>query len=119
MKTVKIEIELPEFEGFEYTGEFRIAKEGEYHLSACGSGIVESTSGFNRHILKKVEQWRDAKFPEDWGKEARFTDDKVEWLVSTLAGYDKYDKCDNWISGEPCPAHKHFHWDTCQVRVGS
>jgi hypothetical protein len=85
---MKVEIELPEIEGFEYTGEFRAPNKGEFYLrvnyrdNACCNFIQECDddddyknyaccnfiqecdddfylAGSSRHILRKVKQYRE------------------------------------------------------------
>ena len=56
---MKVEIELPEIEGYEYTGEYRCPKKGEYFLgcaslTAC-SIEYEGSMNVGTHILKKVK----------------------------------------------------------------
>lgn len=51
----KIEIDLPEIEGFEYTGEYRAYKNGEFYLSSTNQATKATCSGGHSHwpILKK------------------------------------------------------------------
>ena len=60
---MKVEIELPEIEGFEYTGDFRHVKIGEYFLNTkfptiyatlCDETYGSYNGNFKRHILRKV-----------------------------------------------------------------
>ncbi len=50
-KRMKVEIELPEIEGFEYTGEFRYPKQGECFLE--GTSKVSFAAG-DFLLLKKI-----------------------------------------------------------------
>jgi len=53
---MKVLIELPEIEGFGYTGEYRKAKEGEWFLGATGEPIEASPMMCEpRPLLKKIE----------------------------------------------------------------
>jgi hypothetical protein len=55
---MKVEIELPELEGFEYTGEYRPVMSGEYFLNSNNKPEFASSSYVsNYHILKPVEKW--------------------------------------------------------------
>ena len=59
---MKLEIDLPEIEGYEYTGEFRCPKAGEYYLDGSGVSciIMEAVAtilGVRFHILRK-KRWR-------------------------------------------------------------
>jgi hypothetical protein len=45
-------------------------------------------------------EWVDAVMPGDWGKEARFGDDKKEWLPGMISGYSVLpDRSFCWWSG--------------------
>ena len=84
-KKMKVNIELPEIEGFSYTGEYRFPDKGEYYEHE-GSAL-ESTynMGCSRFILKKVVKWRKVNCLEDIGKEARFRDlHSEEWKEGYL-----------------------------------
>lgn len=61
-KTVKASMELPELpEGFEYTGEYRKARSGEYtYDSSMSLQCWNNTSVFEYPIIRKCEVWRDA-----------------------------------------------------------
>ena len=60
---MKVEIDLPEIEGYEYTGEYRCPKAGEYYLDgsgrtvSCHYGSRGDTYGVRFHILRK-KRWR-------------------------------------------------------------
>lgn len=63
-KTVKVEMELPAIEGYEYTGEYREFKVGEYFLTDTTKKIVEKAkydSGAEYPIMRPVTKWRDAR----------------------------------------------------------
>ena len=52
---MKVEIDLPEIEGFEYTGEYRTPKAGENFVSHLGPFVATTTASISvaRLILKK------------------------------------------------------------------
>lgn len=55
---MKVEIELPEIEGYEYTGEYRTPRKGEYgynHATGLPFTALESNAYMVSHILEKVE----------------------------------------------------------------
>jgi len=56
---MKVEIELPEIEGYEYTGEYRVPRKGEYTLGCASltlcSIVYEGSMNVSTHILKKVK----------------------------------------------------------------
>lgn len=54
---MKVEIELPEIEGYEYTGEYKSPRKGETFVGDSG-GVCIATFNYTcevRHILKKVK----------------------------------------------------------------
>ena len=52
---MKVELELPEIEGFEYTGEYRKAKSGEY----WGVGFTIYTGpSINPYPILREKRWR-------------------------------------------------------------
>ena len=58
---MKVEIELPEIEGYEYTGEYRFPIVGEYFLKSFKVQQANQTQClFPRSILKK-KRWRAEK----------------------------------------------------------
>ena len=86
-------IDLPEIEGYEYTGEYRCPKEGEYYLDgsgvSCHYGRRGDTYGVRFHILRK-KRWRAV-------------DGQLYWVVCTegvLGGwmvdswYENFDEAD-------------------------
>ncbi len=65
---MKIEIELPEIEGFSYTGEYRQPKLGESYIYNLEYGkgkvkecFVPAPSGCNKFIMKKLKPKREFK----------------------------------------------------------
>jgi hypothetical protein len=54
---MKIVIDLPEIEGFEYTGEYRKIKNGDWFLNEDLKPIRSSCTGDVFPILKPVEKW--------------------------------------------------------------
>ena len=50
---MKIELDLPEIEGYEYTGEYRKPKEDEYYKAVRDARQAESDSSSEYPILKK------------------------------------------------------------------
>ena len=51
---MKIELELPEIEGFEYTGEYRAPKKGEWFFDS-GEALMETSEDSCEYpILKKI-----------------------------------------------------------------
>lgn len=91
---MKVEIELPELEGFEYTGEYRPVMPGEYFLNSNNKPELTSSSYVsNYHILKPVEKWivPTLEYMRDnykWGEtvEARFRDScSQNWIDDELS----------------------------------
>ena len=79
---MKIEIELPEIEGFEYTGEFRKPKDGEY-FKADVLGVQKGNGvKVNRLILRKIETMEGRI-------KAEYPDYEVEMLDIC--------KCNGWL----------------------
>lgn len=64
---MKVELELPEIEGYEYTGEFRPVRTQEYYLDtdnvplypAKRNGAVDGS--YYYPIMRPVAMWRDAR----------------------------------------------------------
>lgn len=96
---MKVEIELPEIDGYEYTGEYRCPKYGEYYLAANSltreKNQLDEGSIWARHILRPVSKWivPDANTPI--GVKARFKDNPlaesmtgVFWGVNPIQGSD-------------------------------
>ena len=55
---MKVEIELPEIEGYEYTGEYRCPRAGELgynHATGLPFTALESNAYMVSHLLKKVK----------------------------------------------------------------
>lgn len=68
METVKVQIELPTLEGYEYTGEFRLPKMGEWYLCHA-SGPMFAQVDFELYsfpILRKVWQEPAGIFKPGW-----------------------------------------------------
>lgn len=101
---MKVEIDLPKIDGFEYTGEYTIPKEGEFHLSYDGKLSQCFMNGYASSylILKPVETWitPTLEYMQEhykWGEEveARFRNyedeiwDTSEDLIGISAG-DSY-----------------------------
>ena len=93
---MKVELELPEIEGYEYTGEFRPVRTQEYYLDtdnvplypAKRNGAVDGS--YYYPIMRPVAMWRDAR-PGDLENgpvECRCRDTTTqEWSLATLAAY--------------------------------
>lgn len=87
---MKVEIDLPEIEGYEYTGEYRGPKCGEFVLSDSLS-IAKANECFKpMHILEPVEKWivPTIEYMQEhyrWGErpEVRVRDSKSEVWNST------------------------------------
>jgi len=60
-QNMKIEIELPEIEGYEFTGEYRDPKMNEYYLDGGEIEIAEDIYSKAKLILTKLD---DPKLPE-------------------------------------------------------
>ena len=62
-------IDLPEIEGYEYTGEYRCPKVEEYYLDgngvSCHHGSRGDTYGVRFHILRK-KRWRARRGEPFW-----------------------------------------------------
>ena len=58
-----VTLDLPEFYGYEYTGEFRIAEEGEYYYGTNGfQDLKKSMSRSNGFVfILKPKRWRAEK----------------------------------------------------------
>lgn len=84
---VEVKIKLPEIEGFEYTGEFRSPRRGEYYLNTVrntGEQASFTYGSIRKHILKKKQS------PKDWvGKLCSFREYAVDELsfICTLHKY--------------------------------
>lgn len=74
----------------------------------CGDAKVEWPKGVDRWPPLPEPKWRDARMPEDYGKEARFRDGTEDWVEGRLCG-----QCDGdfrWVK------HSGTGWKQCQVR---
>ena len=53
---MKVPIELPEIPGYEYTGEYRVATDGEYVYSLSHKGVLKIENIVRGgHVLRKIE----------------------------------------------------------------
>lgn len=64
---MKVEIDLPEIEGYEYTGEYRVPKRGEYYFFKDNDGAWAASGDVcnNHHILRK-KRWRAEYYGAYW-----------------------------------------------------
>ena len=68
---MKVELELPEIEGFEYTGEYRKAKSGEY----WGVGFTIYTGpSINPYPILREKRWRAEYGGDYWTYDYSDTD---------------------------------------------
>ena len=74
---MKVEIELPEIEGYEYTGEYRNARPDDYYASGRIAVQPRETTLYSYFILRPVTKWivPDANTPI--GVKARFCDNST------------------------------------------
>jgi len=95
-KKMKVEIDLPEIDGFEYTGEYREPKKGEWYYSGLCAVHAEYSIGCCLPILKPVEKWitPTLEYMQEhykWGEEveARFSDERDVWVyIDCLCGLE-------------------------------
>ncbi len=95
---MKVEIELPKIEGFEYTGEYRKAKKREWFLGINNGTATTSSknTGFTVHILKKVKQWREITplealkelYEANGELDCQLYDDDMGWVDTIVTGID-------------------------------
>ena len=96
---MKIEIELPEIDGFEYTGEYGMPKVGDWFVYADGDVVqakVDFKDSYPRFILKPVEKWIPANLEYiqehyQWGEvvEVRVRDNVDSgWISTNITYYD-------------------------------
>jgi hypothetical protein len=95
-KTVKATVTLPEFEGFEYTGEVRELSQGDHYLDLdvfqpeVAKWTKTYTSKFLYVVMRPVPTWRDAR-PSDLENgpvRCRCRDtEKEEWQTGYLCAY--------------------------------
>ncbi len=106
MKVVLENVEIPE--GYEPTGEYRRA-ENESYFANLGEARFGTTIS-RVIILRKIPKWRDARLPEDAGKECRAANiPSTEVCVyGTLRGWDE-GKYIITVKGN-------FTYQYCQVR---
>jgi len=96
---MKVEIDLPEIDGFEYTGEYRKPKKGEWYYSGLCAVHAEYSIGCCLPILKPVEKWitPTLEYMQEyyrWGEdvEARFRNcDSDDWHYTLLLGIEDGD----------------------------
>jgi hypothetical protein len=125
---MKIEINVDIPAGYEATGEYKVPGSGEYFLTLGGQvymhrhADIDTGEGVStpRIILKKSVAWIDACLPRDWGKAARFSNDKgATWHEGQVVGYDKSsstDVCAFARSTDPFgPFRVDEYWEFCQV----
>lgn len=79
---MKVELELPEIKGFEYTGEYRAPKYEEWFYNDIHVIRAESDYMAEYPIMRPVIKWRDAR-PGDLENgpvECRYREDKrLDW----------------------------------------
>ncbi len=90
---MKVEMDLPENKGYEYTGEFRSPLINEYYLDKSGflKKCLESHEVTSLIILRKVEAWRDAEMPRDFEQPCRYKEKlSDDWVYNncTIRGQD-------------------------------
>ena len=86
---MKVEIELPEIEGYEYTGEYRGVEEGEYFLPytrMVAEKYEYSAHGiFGNALILRPKRWR----AEEGGEYYSFTDDLK--IADCIDDYNEFD----------------------------
>jgi hypothetical protein len=60
---MKIELDLPEIEGYEYTGEYRIVEADDYYLEATNEAVFQPTNcgktrGYYPILKKKAPKYK-------------------------------------------------------------
>ena len=58
---MKVEIDLPEIEGYEYTGEYRPPKDGECYLGREHTAKKATFNYDDRHLILRHKRWRAEK----------------------------------------------------------
>jgi hypothetical protein len=104
------DVEIPD--GYEPTGEFRIPNADELFL--LGSKVVSNCTSWvttQKLVLRKIPQWRDPVLPADYGKKARFSDDKIKWRHGSLTGWSSDGDNDDF----PWIEERMHGWKFCQV----
>jgi hypothetical protein len=108
---MKVKIELPELEGYEYTGEYREVAANEYYLDVFGEAKKAEADVYEPYpILKPVEKWivPTLEYMQEnykWGEtvEARVKDTiNVEWSMSRLESIDDRYATDDGLSWRYC-----------------
>jgi len=112
---MKVEIELPEIEGYEYTGEYRVPRKGEYtlgftSLTVCSIKYDCSMNG-SSHILKKVKPSLIGMLCEGWdGGDG----DKYIALITEVNSEDRMPYMDargtTWRHAKPLSASPLSHY---------
>ena len=113
---MKINIKLPEIEGYEYTGSFRAMVKGEYGSNGNGNWFIQDDRD-DLHlyfILKKVHKWRKVNCLSDLGKEARFRVFDQDSTHSTR-WWDE-GRILMSISLESFICSNNEEWDECEVK---
>lgn len=123
-KKITVEIDVPEFEGYEFV-RYGMPLEGEFYLSPNSNMVLTASRfftpgvpGYSRPVYRKAIKWRPATLADVQraldGETvvARFADFKDDWTVSTrhLVGVT----CTtggrrNWYSNGTC------YWNHCEV----
>jgi hypothetical protein len=87
----KVEIEVAVPEGWEVVGQ-RSPRIGDYFLSECSGPLVLANMDFvtNRIVLRKVKQYREPVLPADYGKQAEFSSNRIDWEANELTGWLRY-----------------------------
>jgi len=110
---MKVEVDLPEIEGYEYTGEYREPKKGEYilgyaTLTACMIKYEDSMN-FNNHILKKVEPSLVGMLCELWNEEDMR-------IIGVVVGFDPHSSypyetdLEEWKHARPLSSSEVFEY---------
>ena len=120
METIKVKMNLPKIEGYEYTGECRVPEIGEYILDGFGSGVMEvrCTLISRNFILKPVERWivPTIEYMQkyyQWGDviNARFRDyEENDWNKCYLLAINEDKKC----------SYRSIHntgWKYCEIKA--
>lgn len=109
-QNVFLQVEIPE--GFEPTGEYRLANPDEWFLSRDENPVAcQSISGSSVLviILKKLPQWRDPVLPADAHRKAKFSMEGKEWSGGILKGFVMRNGKPSWI------CESSLYWPFCQV----
>ena len=82
-----------------------IHADGRAYAITYGSGVTIDWGDTDQYPLPEPE-WVDAVFPQDVGKQGRFSQDGKHWVCGTVCGQWQEGL---WISCD-------FSWKFCQVR---